>query len=147
LSLRKEIQIARKFLDKEFSFASDASKWANQNFNLSISPQTIRRSIKNQNLKSYKKQKKPDLTSKQVKARRRFAKLHKDWDFTDWNKIIFSDESKFNLHGADGNTRVWCLDGTQLQPENIQGTKKFGAGNIMVWGCITSKGVGKLVKV
>ncbi len=65
----------------------------------------------------------------------------------DWSKIIFSDESKFNKHGADGNRRVWCAKGAQLETSNVQGTKKFGGGNVMVWGCITSTGVGKIVKV
>jgi hypothetical protein len=29
--------------------------------------------------------------------------------------------------------RIWCQSGTQLNRENIQTTKKFGGGNIMVW--------------
>jgi hypothetical protein len=53
-------------------------------------------------------------------------------DFVYWGKFIFSDESKFNLHGADRNRRVWCEKGSQLQPNNIQTTKKFGGGSIMV---------------
>jgi hypothetical protein len=68
-------------------------------------------------------------------------------DFVDWGKFIFSDESKFNLHGADGNRRIWCQSGTQLNSENIQTTKKFGGGNIMVWGCITQFGIGKILRV
>lgn len=147
LSLRKETLITRKFIDKEFLLASDASSWVSESFGISVSPETIRRTLKNNGLSSKKKIKKPCITPKQAKARLAFAKKHLHWDYFDWKKIIFSDESKYNLHGSDGNKRVWCKKGTELKPENIQSTKKFGGGNVMVWGCITSKGVGKILKV
>lgn len=147
LSLRKETSIIRKFVDKEFSFASDASRWAKDSFEISVSGQTVRRILKTNGLKSRSKLKKPELTKNHVKERLRFARFYKNYDIIYWKKIIFSDESKFNLHGADGNRRVWCMDGTQLLQANVQGTKKFGGGNIMVWGCITSKGVGKILRV
>ncbi len=63
LSTRKETQILRKFNDKEFSFASDASKWANNSFSLDVSPQTVRRMLKKNGINSYKKQKKTIFNS------------------------------------------------------------------------------------
>ena len=38
--------------------------------------------------------------------RRACALEHKDWTVEDWGKIIFSDESKFNLYKSNGCTHV-----------------------------------------
>lgn len=145
--MRKEQQIVRKFINKDFHFISDATKWVKTNFLITVSARTVRRTLKSSGLKSYSRQKKPCLTKKHVKDRLLFAQSHKNWDFFDWNKLIFSDESKFNVHGSDGGKRVWCFKNSLLHESNIQSTKKFGGGNVMVWGCITSKGVGKIIRV
>lgn len=42
---------------------------------------------------------------------------------------------------------MWCTTESLYDPNNIIGIKKFGGGNIMVWGCITYEGVGKIIKV
>lgn len=96
---------------------------------------------------SHKKIEKPALTNAHIKKRKNFAKKLSKWNFFDYKKIIFSDESKFNLHGADSSPRVWCKKKMRLNIANIKGTKKFGGGNLMVWGCITSEGVGKILKI
>lgn len=147
LSLRKEDCITKKFENKDFSFASDAVKWAKENFDIAVSDQTIRRVLKKNGLKSYSRLKKPCLDPTHVTERLKFARNFEKWDYCDWEKVIFSDESKFNLHGSDGGKRVWCRKGSLLDSTNIKSTKKFGGGNIMVWGCLTSEGVGKILKV
>jgi transposase len=106
LSIKKEKRIFRKFLRREFSYAYDACKWVLENFQISISDQTIRRIIKRHGLKSLSKLKKPKLSIKHVKERIFFIKLTKKNDFVDWGKFIFSDESKFDLHGANGFRRI-----------------------------------------
>ena len=126
---------------------SDAVKYIKKNFNILISNQSIRNLLKLNGFGSYKKIKKPYLSEKNIKERKSFGLRYKNFDFFYWKKVIFSDESKFNLHGSDGNHRVWCFKNERLKKENIQGCKKFGGGNLMVWGCITSEGVGKIIRV
>ena len=58
--------------------------------------------------------------------------------------MIFSDESKFNLQNSDGVPRIWREPGTGLEQANVKGTKKFGGGSVMVWGCFSYFGVGEL---
>ena len=39
---------------------------------------------------------------------------------------------------------MWRYPGNGLSSENLEKTKKFGGGSIMVWGCFSYYGVGKL---
>ena len=60
---------------------------------------------------------------------------------------IWSDETKINRIGSDGKQRVWEQVGEGLIEREVQGTVKFGGGNIMVWGCMGWNGVGELAEV
>ncbi|KAI4293496.1 hypothetical protein PAPHI01_2770, partial [Pancytospora philotis] len=64
-----------------------------------------------------------------------------------WEAVVFSDECKFNVHGPDGPRTMWRLPGTPSRPEHFQQTVPFGGGSVMVWGAITSRGVGELVVI
>lgn len=91
--------------------------------------------------------KKPLLTDRHRNVRLEWARQRKDWTVSDWNSIIWSDESKFNLFGNDGRVFVRRRVGEELLPECIQQTVKFGGGNVMVWGCISCDGIGPIAKV
>ena len=147
LSTRKIAIIIRKFEEKEFLLASDAVKWLSVNFNIGVCDETIRRILKSHGIYSHKRIQKPALTKTHIKKRHNFANKLSKWDFFDFKKIIFSDESKFNLFGADSSPRVWCRKEKRLSIDNVKAVKKFGGGNLMVWGCITSHGVGKILKI
>ncbi|GFV93718.1 transposable element Tc1 transposase [Trichonephila clavipes] len=62
-----------------------------------------------------------------------------------WKKVIFSDESKFNIFGSDGRRTVWRNPNTALNPKNLYPTVKHGGVSVMVWGRMASNGVGNLV--
>ncbi|GFT39113.1 transposable element Tc1 transposase [Trichonephila clavipes] len=62
-----------------------------------------------------------------------------------WKKVIFSDESKFNIFGSDGRRTVWRKPNTALDPKNLHPTVKHGGVSVMVWGRMASNGVGNLV--
>ena len=57
---------------------------------------------------------------------------------------MWTDKSKFNLVKSDGVQKVWRKEGEAFKHSCIQGTVKFGGGNIMVWGSMTWNGTGKL---
>ncbi|GFW89396.1 transposable element Tcb2 transposase [Trichonephila clavipes] len=79
------------------------------------------------------------------KKRLKFAKTHQLKTDNFWKKVIFSDESKFNIFGSDGRRTVWRKPNTALDPKNLRPTVKHGGGSVMVWGCMASNGVGNLV--
>lgn len=68
--------------------------------------------------------------------------INKSQEF--WEKVIFSDESKFNVWGSDGRKLVWRKKGDALNKENLIPTVKHGGGSVMVWGCMSACGVGNL---
>lgn len=59
-------------------------------------------------------------------------------------KVLFSDESKYNLHGSDGRAYVWRKPNTEFHINNTRATVKHGGGSVMVWGCMSAAGVGRL---
>ena len=71
----------------------------------------------------------------------------KDWTLNNWEKVIFSDESRFLSHRSDGRVYVRRMAGEEFVDDYVQSTVKHGGGGIMVWGCITAHGVDFLTKV
>jgi transposase len=61
--------------------------------------------------------------------------------------VIFSDESKFNFIGSDGREWCWREPGKANDPRYTKKKIKHGGGSVMVWGCITSHGVGELHRI
>lgn len=47
-----------------------------------------------------------------------FAKMHTLKTENFWKRVIFSDESKFNVFGSDGRRTVWKKPNTALNPKN-----------------------------
>ncbi|GFS71408.1 hypothetical protein TNCV_5051171 [Trichonephila clavipes] len=44
------------------------------------------------------------------------CRTRRDWTKTEWNKFVFSDESRFNLGGDDNSVRMWGPCGECLNP-------------------------------
>ena len=64
-----------------------------------------------------------------------------------WQLIVFSDESKFNLFGSDGRQYCRRRAGEAFLERNVKKVVAHGGGSLMVWGYITSKGVGHLHQI
>lgn len=110
-----------------------------------ISPQTVRRVLKEAGYNGRVAIKKPYISETNRKKRLTFAKHMISKEESWWSDVIFVDESKFNISGSDGRHMVWRTPSTALNPKNLRATVKHGGGNVMVWSCISSRGVGKLV--
>lgn len=112
-----------------------------------VSAATVRRQLHRQGLGAYVRCCKPFLSKAAKQARREWAKMFVDWTDEDWSYVIFSDESKFNLFGSDGRQWCWRRSGHEYDDAYVQKKVKHGGGNIMVWGCVTSKGIGRLHRI
>jgi len=108
-----------------------------------VTSRTVRSRLVAAGLSARRPRKKPLLTKVMRQARLQWAKEHSLWTVDQWNKVIFSDESKFNLHGSDGPQYVRRRPGEEYHPSCITSTVKHPQGQ-MVWACISSHGVGRL---
>ena len=113
----------------------------------SISAQTVCRGLKKEGLKSVVKCKCPLLSAKHRRARLDFAISHQYWTIDDWKRVVWSDETKINLLGSDGRKWAWKRPGEGLSDRLVVGTKKFGGGSLMMWGCMGWDGVGYACKI
>ena len=65
------------------------------------------------------------ISKKNQKFRFDFAIEHILWTEEQWNMVYFSDESKFNLFGSDGNRFVRRKNGERLSPQCVKKTVNF----------------------
>ena len=56
------------------------------------------------------------------------------------NQILCSDDSKIELFGLNAKCHVWRKPGTIP-------TVKHGGASIMLWGCFSAVGTGRLVRI
>lgn len=127
--------------------AVEATKSLSDITNSTISSQTLRRQLRKRGLKAVVKKKRPLLKPHHKKARREFAERHKEWTVEDWKRVWWSDETKINRLGSDGRKYVWKQVGEPLNDRLVEGTTKFGGGNLMMWGCMGWDGVGYACKI
>lgn len=65
-------------------------------------------------------------------------------NITDWEKVIFADETKVYCFAGEGNQWVWGERGKSNKPYEISEVLKSGGCSVSLWGCITSDGFGYL---
>ena len=75
----------------------DLVRYANTNMSLSISTTTISRTLRQYNMTSYIAPRKPRITSKQRRARIDWCNEHLSYSIPDWSKVIFSDQSNYQV--------------------------------------------------
>ncbi len=63
------------------------------------------------------------------------------------NKILLSYETKIELFGLNSKRYVWRKPGTAHHLFNTVPTVKHGGGSIMLWGCFSAAGTGRLVAI
>ncbi len=110
-----------------------------------VSARVIRNTLNSNGIHSRVAAKKPFLSNSHKKARLDWALKNVSNTQEEWEQIIWSDESRFRLHGSDKTQLVWRKSGERLKESCIKKTVKFGGGSLMVWGCISGKGIGKLI--
>ena len=97
---------------------------------------------KNLHVKPYMRQRHPLLTEKQLEARLNFCEERKNWTIEDWKRVLFSDESPFEILYPPNrqNDRIWAKDSSQIIPVK---RVKF-SNKIHVWGMMSYRALSEL---
>ncbi|GFV54107.1 transposable element Tc1 transposase [Trichonephila clavipes] len=99
-----------------------------------IVPQTISRHLAEANLKSKRLFRALPLTPEHRQLRLQWCQARSMWNVTDWQNVVFSDESQFVLGTNDNRVRVWrCLGEQYNSPHTVLRHTARTAG-VMVWG-------------
>jgi transposase len=139
--------VVRKMASGDLTTAMDAKKFLENDLDTFISPNTVRRALKSQGLVARVRVKKPMLNARHRGLRLAFANKYKEWTLEDWERVIWSDETKINRWGSDGKKWCWKKGKKPLNDQCVSQVIKHGGGSIMVWGCMTIKGPGFLTKI
>ncbi len=81
-----------------------------------------------------------------VQARLKFAKDNLDDPEEAWEKVMWSDETKILIFGINSTRHVWRKK-DEYNLKNTIPTVKHGGKNVMLWGCFSAKGTGRLHRI
>jgi transposase len=100
-----------------------------------VSERTVQRRLNEAGAKYNRPMSKPLLTKHHQERRLKWARDHQN---TDWNQVIFCDETTIRLNSVKG--MVWNLPGKKKIVRTVKHPIK-----VNVWGCFSSKGFGRIV--
>ncbi len=97
-----------------------------------VSTQTVCRRLCKIGLNGRVHQLKLYLSVLHIKQWKKWAKEMANQSVEDWEPVLFSDESQFNLFGSD--ERQWCRRrvGEKVLLRNVKQQVKHGGGSLMV---------------
>ncbi len=120
------------------------SKEVESQTGVTISRDTIRRTLQRNGMHGCRPRKKPLLKPRHKKARLEFARAHADKDEDYWDAILWSDETKINVFGTDGFKTVCRRKGEEYKEKCMVPTVNHGGGSVLMWGYMSAAGVGEL---
>lgn len=106
--------------------------------NRRITPQTVRNRLTEAGLHARRPHQGLDLTAVRRQNRLAWANAHFRWPLPRWRRVLFTDESRFQLYRADGRQRVWRRTGERFADANVVRRVAHGGGGVMVWAGIAS---------
>lgn len=101
-----------------------------------VSISTVYRRLAKRHIKKYRRLRRPMRTRQNCETRLRWATNHNFWNEGRWNRVLFTDESRFRLHVNDGRLMVWRKRGQRFNPRFISERVAAGGGSVHVWGAI-----------
>lgn len=113
---------------------------------VSVSSSTIKRTLHNEGFYGRAGKRKPLVSEVNRKKRLEWCRTRKDWE-SEWDTIIWSDESRFLLFQNDAHHWVWRRPHEKYDINCLIPTVKSGNQGIMVWGCFTKNKIGPLIQV
>ena len=127
--------------------APDLAADFNEHHTTKVITTTVKRRLLGIGLRGRVAVKKPRLTTVHKQKRLVCAKEHKNWTVKGWNRVFWSDESKFEIFGNKRRSFASRWVGEKMLEQCTMQTIKHGGGNIMVWGCFGGGQEGSIAKI
>ncbi len=135
--------LRRHCIKNRHSSISDITTWAQDYFGKPCQVPTIRSCIHKCQLKLYCAKRKPYVNSVQKRRRLLWARRHLGWTITQWKRVLWSDESVFQVFFGRNGRRVLRTKEEKDHPDCYQ-QQVQKPGSVMVWGCVSALGKGNL---
>ncbi|GFV20739.1 transposable element Tc1 transposase [Trichonephila clavipes] len=103
---------------------------------VAIVPQTISRHLAEANLKSKRPFRTLPLTPEHRQLRLQWCQARSMWNVTDWQRVVFSDESRFVLGTDDNRVQVWRRSGERYNSPHTVLRHTARTAGVMVWRAI-----------
>jgi transposase len=103
---------------------------------------TISRRLLEFGLESHKAIRKPLLSVLDRRRRVKWCIERKNWTHQQWSRVIFSDESNFQIVNRKTRPFVRRFSNEKYNSRFVQKTIQAGGGSIGVWGCFAGTGIG-----
>ncbi len=106
--------------------------------NQRICTATVRRRLREHGIRAHRAYVGPVLNDLRRRNRRKWAinHTHPQWPRVTWNRVVFSDESRFKLFRNDARHMVYRRVGERFNQNCVHEVDQFGGGSVMVWGAI-----------
>ena len=144
---REDHLICRQSKTDPFLSSKQIHEALSSQLNQEICARIIRNRLLEDGLRGCITQRKPCVSRRNIRRRLEFAREHLRKPLSFWKRILWSDESKFNIFGSDGKCYVRRPKNKELDPRYTIKTIKHGGGNVMVWGAFSWRGVGPIVRI
>lgn len=83
------------------------------------------------------------MTKKHKETRFSWCKERLNWSAEKWGTVLFSDESSFQLF-SNRVKRVRCRTDEKYNDDCVAAKVQKGGASVMIWGCLSAKGIGEL---
>ena len=98
--------------------------------NQRVSDHTIRNRLRSAGFRSRRAKKVPAMTADHHRRRLRWCQRHSRWNRQDWQRVLFTDESRFCLHKNDGRVQVWRRRGERHAACCVKDSRAFHGGSL-----------------
>ncbi|GFT16418.1 transposable element Tcb2 transposase [Trichonephila clavipes] len=101
-----------------------------------VSSRTIAWHLTKGNMVSRRPLRRLPMTPTHRRIHLEWCRAPRDWIATEWNQVVFSDESRFNLSKDDNRVRVWRPCGKRLNPVFALQLHTASKAGVMAWDVI-----------
>lgn len=110
-----------------------------------VSRSTIRRALHESGIFSRIAVKKPFLTHRHMSKRLAFAQKYCGWTIKEWERVVWTDESTFEVGKISKQVHVWRYAHERYSSSCIVPTFKSGRTSLMIWGAFAGGQKSQLV--